>query len=164
MRCCASTRRQQTPASARATDDSAAGVQVGDDIREAGNGLDQRKRLAVERSVMILEPRARNRVVASYDGIERAEEPHEQHRKLKGLFLPLEQILAIVHPGNGWRRHAKHICQFLAVHVQTFCGPECGLGEDGRFVGYRARFWCPSHSQCSRFANAPVFLGNNTAK
>ena len=56
--CCASTRRQQMPASARASDDSAAGVQVRDGIDEAGNSLDQRKRLAVEHGVVVLEPEA----------------------------------------------------------------------------------------------------------
>src|SRR6476660_6753333 len=81
--CCASTKRQQRPASARASDDSAAGVQVVDDIHQSGNRLDQGEGLGVEGSVGVLEPSAGNCVVAAHDCVERTVETHEEDRELE---------------------------------------------------------------------------------
>ena len=63
--CCASTSRQQVPASACESDDSAAGVQVLDDIHQSGNGLDKGERLRIERGVSVLEPGARNHIITA---------------------------------------------------------------------------------------------------
>src|SRR5207247_1474090 len=89
-RCCASTMRQYLPSSLTASDESASGVQVGDDIDKSGNGQDFFERRAVERRVRVLQPCTGDSLVAADDGIERAEQPDEQHRKLERLGAALE--------------------------------------------------------------------------
>ena len=51
-RCWASTARQASPDSRRRSDESAAGVQVRDDMHEAGNRLDERQRLVLARAIL----------------------------------------------------------------------------------------------------------------
>ena len=53
MVCCASTSRQQIPARTRTSDDSAAGVQVLDDIHEPGHGLNERNRLGTKHCIAV---------------------------------------------------------------------------------------------------------------
>ena len=64
------------PARARASD-SAAAVQVLDDIHKPGNRLDQHKWFGIKHSVAILKPGASYRVVATNDGIEGAIETYK---------------------------------------------------------------------------------------
>ena len=83
---CASTIRQQIPPRARTSDDSAAGVQVLDDIHEAGHGLNQGNR-RTKHCVAVPQPEAGDRAVAADDGIERTVETQEHDSELK-RFLP----------------------------------------------------------------------------
>src|SRR6185503_21386632 len=96
-RCCASTSRQQVPERGRASDDSAAGVQVLDDIHETWNGLDQGHRLVIEQGIAVAEPGAGNRIVTAHDRIQGAVEAHEQQRQLEGLLTGLQLVLAGAH-------------------------------------------------------------------
>src|ERR1039458_5183814 len=132
--CFASTNLQQVPASERASDDSAAGVQVLDDIHESWNGLDQSKRLGIEHGVPVLEPRARHRIVAADNGIERTVEAHEQDRELERLLSALERVIAAAHAGNGCLRYTDHGREQLVGQAELGRGPERRLGEDGGLV------------------------------
>ena len=67
------------------SDASATGVEVGDDIQGPSDGLDLVDRPAIERLVGVAQPRARDLPVAFDDGVERPEEPHEQHCELERL-------------------------------------------------------------------------------
>jgi hypothetical protein len=67
-RLCDSTTRQQRPPSGRASDNSATGVEVVDDMYKVVDGLDTLDGLGAQRGVVIFEPRGCDRVVAADDG------------------------------------------------------------------------------------------------
>src|ERR1700748_2220070 len=75
--CWASTRRQTNRSYGRSSDDRPAGVQVGDDIRQACYGADFLGGLRIEREVLVGEPCARDRFVAADDRVKGAEEADE---------------------------------------------------------------------------------------
>src|ERR1700687_1875910 len=98
-RCCASTSRQPRPESARASDDSAPGVQVVDDIHQSRHGLNQCERGISQSRVSVFEPGAGDRLIAAHNCVEGAVEPGEKDRQLECFLPALERVAAAPHAG-----------------------------------------------------------------
>src|SRR5436190_15692424 len=77
-RCCDSTTRQHAPDSRRRSGQSAPGVQVPEDMNEAGDRLDEAKGRAAERDVVVSQPRVGHGFVAAGDRVEGAEQTDEE--------------------------------------------------------------------------------------
>ena len=101
MRCCASTMRQQRPLRGFASENSAAGVQIGDGIDEADDGLNFFQRPAIECGVDIDQPCPSHGFIAAHGGIQRAEETHEQHGQFERFRAVFERKRAALHPRHG---------------------------------------------------------------
>src|SRR5215471_19352470 len=84
-RCCASTKRQHSPAKGFASERSASSVQVTDDIRQPRNGLNGVDRSHRQRHVRVAQPLAGDEVVTTDDGVERAVQPYEKDSELELL-------------------------------------------------------------------------------
>src|SRR4029079_13248380 len=91
-RCWASTTRQHSPSAAPASDNSAAGVQVLDDIGKTGDSLNHLDGRIVECGVVASDPPSRDFIVPTGDCIERAIETHEKDCQLERLLSSLKRV------------------------------------------------------------------------
>src|SRR5690348_13983459 len=112
--CCASTARQQVPFATTASDDSAPGVQVLNDISEAGYRLNKVDRLSAQGGVFIGEPSRSNFLVAARHGVQRSVQTNEQYGQLERLLVWFERVFALLHAGDGGFRSADDAGEMLA--------------------------------------------------
>src|SRR5690606_1149181 len=96
--CCASTTRQAWPRQARASEASAVGVQVIEDMHQALGAEDELAGAAVQAQILPGQPGAGG-IAGTDDGMQRAEQPHQQQRQLAGLAVRLQPVIAPVQPG-----------------------------------------------------------------
>ena len=76
----------------RLSDESAAGVQVGNDVDQPGDGGDLRQRRRAERAVVVAQPRPCDVDVAVGERIERAIQAEEEDRQLVGFAGRIELV------------------------------------------------------------------------
>ena len=77
---------------------SAAVVQVGNHVYQAGDRFDQGNRRRAERGVRIAQPGPGHRNVAADDGVEGSEQTQEQYGELERLAAGVELKCAAAHP------------------------------------------------------------------
>jgi hypothetical protein len=78
--------------------------------------------LCIEREVRICEPGARHGFVAADHHVQRAEEPDEQDRKLERFRVGVQNVIALLHPGDRRLAHAQNGGERGLLYVEFVCG------------------------------------------
>ncbi len=78
-------------------DDSSSGVDIGDDIGQPGDRLNEIEWNAVKCGVFVFEPIGCDTVIAGDNAVERALEAHQHDGEFEGLLSAIESVLALTH-------------------------------------------------------------------
>src|SRR5437868_695224 len=136
--CWASTARQSVSANGLRSDATAGGVQVVNDTNQAFGSADQFERLAAQREIVIGEPKP-GLVAMTEDGIERAEQPYEQHAELPFLAMRIQHIVPGCHARDGRGADAEDAGDDSLADAEKSGGAHDRLGQGGARVGTAAR-------------------------
>ena len=146
--CWASTTRQHRPVSRRTLDESAAGVQVANDVHQTRHRPNQADGGVAQHGVLVLQPGARCRCVAAHDGVQGPEEPQKKYGEFERLVAGRQEIRARAHAGDRGLRQAEHPRQHPVGQPQPRGRAQQRLGHDRGFVsrpGKRAHTGLKAH-------------------